>query len=586
MVQGAVTAAAAANPRRDGRKEAERLDAKKGAAGDPQAGGRLAWWKKGSVSALSYMAMMWLMIVAAMYFVVTFDAYARGGKTQIYADLLADGACFVGDNGWGLDEQNAGAAIRYLERENSESFEDADIELEKVEYVRTEYESSGGDEDVDRFATTDRSAWDMSDLAKADDWGDNPNNTVHAYTKLDGEKKYGAGRLSKTADAATRITYSGGFKIVREAWKHTYEHCTKQGRGGSQTPYVWGGGHGGEGLACLTNGADCSGFVSAIFQSCGFEDVNGCTWDLEKCGRCVYDGSIASELAKSARPGDIILIWRNGSTADGSSVHVTIYAGLKDGEPWDVECHGSPSCTATSKGEGDRLGAHIDRLEPDCSRYKVMRMVDTNVEGVYVEQTDFSAEGMTAKVIMEGFALAGYTPSQTAAVMGNWQQESGVNPIMREGMYDDIGGCQAYEAEILAGMSQEDFVTTGMPGNEHGNSKAGGMTWPKKEGGGRRPEGYGLGQWTSESRKRGLYQLAMQMSSHVSDPYVQVAFAISEMDPTSPYSIGFNDAAFRGQPDVNAAAQYYLENFEGINDGTGPTRQANARAALAQYWGG
>ena len=66
--------------------------------------------------------------------------------------------------------------------------------------------------------------------------GENINNTVNVKARL--KTLVTNQSIEKTKKASTRITYSGGLKVVKEAYKHSYEYNPA-----SQTYYFWGGGH-------------------------------------------------------------------------------------------------------------------------------------------------------------------------------------------------------------------------------------------------------------------------------------------------------------------------------------------------------
>jgi cell wall-associated NlpC family hydrolase len=73
-------------------------------------------------------------------------------------------------------------------------------------------------------------------------------------------------------------------------------------------PYVWGG-------ESLTNGADCSGFVKAVYAHFGISLPHS-SWSLRSCGTAVS--------YSDAQPGDLIFYQSSGSPTGG---HVGIYIG-------------------------------------------------------------------------------------------------------------------------------------------------------------------------------------------------------------------------------------------------------------------
>ena len=50
-----------------------------------------------------YIALMWLIVLASVLFTAYFKSYSSIGKSQMYADLIADGTAYAGNNGLGLD---------------------------------------------------------------------------------------------------------------------------------------------------------------------------------------------------------------------------------------------------------------------------------------------------------------------------------------------------------------------------------------------------------------------------------------------------------------------------------------------------
>ena len=116
-------------------------------------------------------------------------------------------------------------------------------------------------------------------------------------------------------------------------------------------PYVWGG-------TSLENGADCSGFVTAVFRKFGFSRIvgNSCTGTLENCGRLIG----GYEALDRARPGDIILYWWNGGGA-GESDHVVIYAGKYKGQQEKRKPDRDPDRAGVHKHRTHRRPVHPPR---------------------------------------------------------------------------------------------------------------------------------------------------------------------------------------------------------------------------------
>ena len=474
-------------------------------------------WKKGSGTAMYYMAMMWLIVLATLLFAEYFHTNSSIGKTQMFADILADGSAFIGNNGWGLEESEAKAAYTKLTSLNKNNFKDCEVGTIKF----TNTDSNG------KVQGYDSSLKDQK----------NKNNTTNATVKLKTKTLFTNSTLARTKTSSTRITYSGGLKIVLEAYKHSYEYNPA-----SQTWYVWGGGHGGDDLA-WENYADCSGFVSGVFRKCGYYIPSySCTWDLEGCGTLVGTGISALD---KARPGDIILIWWSGS---GTSDHVAIYAGKKNGIHYMIHARGgSANSTIELAGKGATKGVHITQAAYSAANIMVRRIVNTEASAEDVQMKTLINGGLTRDeaVVAEGLKSAGYNNAQIAGVMGNLYQESQINPIASE----------AYENGLL-GMSEETYA------KKIRNGEIGMETWLQM---GWKYTGYGLVQWSYTSddheRKAGLWNYAKQLGSNVTDVYVQTMYMIKEMTDGS-QSAFYDDAYFRTLTSSRDAAEYFCTEFE------------------------
>lgn len=157
---------------------------------------------------------------------------------------------------------------------------------------------------------------------------------------------------------------------------------------------------------------------------------------------------------------------------------------------------------------------------------------------------------------------AGYSRKEVAAAMGNWMAESGLDPWMVEGKFGDQKYLQAYADSIVDGT----LSRSGFTKNE--------TTWS----GGARPLGYGICQWTSASRKGALWDYAKKNGSDVTDLETQVNFAVKEMKAE-----GFGPGWAKGTKDLTEATHEYLTRYEGIDDGTTPTRAKYAKGFYAKY---
>jgi hypothetical protein len=455
-----------------------------------------------------YIALMWLIVLASVLFTAYFKSYSSIGKSQMYADLIADGTAYAGNNGWGLDEKAAKNASRILIQKNKKAMKDISPEI--------------------TYSSTDSNGKKAA-LAK----GENKNNTVNVKARL--KTLVSNQSIEKTKKASTRITYSGGLKVVKEAYKHSYEYNPA-----SQTYYFWGGGHGADDESWEQN-ADCSGFVSGVFRKCGYYiPSSACTGDMESMGELVGVGDI-SVLSK-ANPGDIILIW--WSNAAGSSDHVGIYAGEKNGVYYMIHSRGGP----TRSGGGPERGVHITVGPYSAAKVMVRRIVDTTATVAKVTISNTLPNGMTRYegTISEGLQTAGYGKVQIAAILGNFSQESGNYPYASEAIQTGLLPGETYESyakKIQNGyITKEDWLQTNLSHT-----------------------GYGIVQWSwtkdDHARKPGLWDYAQSVGSNVTDIYVQTQYLILEMTNGS-QSAFFNDSHFRSLTDVQEATKYFCETFE------------------------
>lgn len=466
-----------------------------------------------------YIAMMWLIVLSTVLFAEYFHANSSIGKTQMYADLLADGSAFVGNNGWGIEEKKATKAYNKLISYNEKNFKDC--KPGKLTFSNTD--SKGAKASYDSTLKGEK----------------NKNNTTNVTVQLKTKMLTTKSRLERIQKASTRITYSGGLRVVLEAYKHSYTYNPA-----SQTAYTWGGGHGiASNSLAWEQSADCSGFVSGVFRKCGYYITSdACTWDLEGTGKLV------SSLDK-ARPGDIILFWYG----PGTSQHVAIYAGKKNGIPYIIHSRGNEN---DSMARGPGKGVDITPLSyVGYSKMMIRRIVNTSSDAYEIQLKQLMSYGLSRyeAVGIEGLRSAGYSNTAIAAAMANWNYESGgFNPDAVEGHSSSYNN--SYHNKIVNGnVSKLEFVNEGRGVFHFGSF------------------GYGLCQWTTTDwsnpfgdRKARLWDYAKNRGSNVTDIYTQVSYAIHEMNTThasvSPHS-GFNNMT-----NIAQATAYFQRNFEGIMD--------------------
>lgn len=498
-------------------------------------------WKKGSGTVMFYICMMWIITLSGILFLEYNDVFSNAGKTQIYADVMADGSAYAGDTGWALDKVEAKKTKKNLAELNKDNFEDIQAEISfSVTDENGETEASNG-----VFNTVDICA----DLKKTHIWGNE--------------------KLKATRKASTRITTAGGKEIVVEAYKHSWQYSQKNSTD-SQTQYIWGGGHGADDLS-WEQYADCSGFVSGVFRKCGYYvPAWATTGNMETMGTLIGEGISAYD---KAMPGDIILFWWDST--EGSSSHVAIYAGKKDGSYYMIHSKGGKSMQSPdTAGRGTSGGVNLTPVSTSAARIMVRRIIGE--DGMVCPISERSVHGLTGNeaIVYNALSDFGYSNICIAAIMGNWQIESGVQPTTREGRgAGDLDPANAQYAEQIRNglITKDQFVYEGR-GVRHAGS-----------------EGYGLAQWTTTSwpptgnpyadRKAKLWDFASTRGSNVTDVYSQLAFAMYEFQTTHP---AINGQEFRTMTDINEATRYFLIHYEGINFMSNE-RQAAANAYYQMF---
>jgi beta-N-acetylhexosaminidase len=156
------------------------------------------------------------------------------------------------------------------------------------------------------------------------------------------------------------------------------------------------------------------------------------------------------------------------------------------------------------------------------------------------------------------FKGKGLDDNHVAAIMGNFQQESGFNPEIVEG--------NANHPEL----PHESKDPVGLP-------VVGG--WP---GGQTRQPGYGLAQWTPSKKIAGLFT-QNKISSPLYDMAGQLDLIWAEMNGTSPTGATNFMSGFKSKTSLADATQYFVANFEGPLT-PGPRLQY-AQQALQKYGG-
>lgn len=160
---------------------------------------------------------------------------------------------------------------------------------------------------------------------------------------------------------------------------------------------------------------------------------------------------------------------------------------------------------------------------------------------------------------------AGLTEEGAAGLMGNLQAESGLIPNRVETLclkrLKEVGKYYTnatYTAFVDDGtINLEEFLHP-LPGKQYG---------------------YGLAQWTSPSRKTGLYTLAKANKTSIGDITTQLQWLITELKQSYPNVW----AALSTGRNVRAASDVVLTQFEQPADTGSAVKEARYRMSLAIY---
>lgn len=129
----------------------------------------------------------------------------------------------------------------------------------------------------------------------------------------------------------------------------------------------------------------------------------------------------------------------------------------------------------------------------------------------------------------------GYSQAATAAIMGNLAAESGFqsNNLQNayEGKYNDNTYTEAVDKNIYDSFATDSY-------------------------------GYGLAQWTSSGRKKGLLDYARAKGKSISDLETQLEYLVKEL--SSSYSSTHN--YLKGNNSFEDMSNYFLKNFESPKD--------------------
>lgn len=182
----------------------------------------------------------------------------------------------------------------------------------------------------------------------------------------------------------------------------------------------------------------------------------------------------------------------------------------------------------------------------------------------------------TKQQIHDWLLKKGLTKAGAAAVMGNWQEESGFQTNNLENIAEPYAGSDsAYTKKVdnAKGDAKKELFL-----NPVGSRKLGDNYQPGHA-------GYGLAQWTQpDSRKEGLLNLVNSRNVSISDAGSQLDWFWTELNqPTYAESL---KAVTQSGMSVEDAASKFMKNFEGINHPSESARMSHARNIYNEFGGG
>ncbi len=142
-----------------------------------------------------------------------------------------------------------------------------------------------------------------------------------------------------------------------------------------------------------------------------------------------------------------------------------------------------------------------------------------------------------------------------AAMLGNIQSESGLNPKNVQNTYEDaVGDDDTYTAAVDNGTySREQFISDSA--------------------------GYGLCQWTSPERKAGLYDYCKSKGVSIGDPQAQLEYLNYELETLYPNTL----KAMKNATSVREASDNILHKFEAPYDQSESTERFRASLGEAIF---
>lgn len=172
---------------------------------------------------------------------------------------------------------------------------------------------------------------------------------------------------------------------------------------------------------------------------------------------------------------------------------------------------------------------------------------------------------MSEASIWSKLRAKGLSEKATAAVMGNWQAESGLCAYRLQGDFSD-GWVRSieYTARVDSGeISREQFIYNGPGGG-----------------------GYGAAQWTFWSRKQGLYDLAKSRGVSIGDEQVQIDWFYQEIQKPEYIYKKNNYEQYQVFKYLNMDGESLLDMTKAVMRGyEKPHDQSDAEAAKRAKWG-
>ena len=158
-----------------------------------------------------------------------------------------------------------------------------------------------------------------------------------------------------------------------------------------------------------------------------------------------------------------------------------------------------------------------------------------------------------------GLIDAGYSKEAAAGAMGNFQQESGFKANNLQNTYNkELGYTDEAYTEAVNNGSYTAFTSDSA--------------------------GYGLAQWTTSSRKKGLYDLTIKKGVGIDNEEAQIEWLLIEMSESGGGFIPTSGrVAFMQAQTPEEASDLFFKYFERAGDSSGGERQGNARAIYNKY---